>query len=88
MLTRQKTGKKMRKDWDNGTIAGVLGKANFTVALKRGNTLTHGGINPKAPETTNKLSVNATGSLTTDPKTIYKQLKEAVVEKTTFYITY
>ncbi|MFD0965460.1 hemagglutinin repeat-containing protein [Seminibacterium arietis] len=70
-----------KKDWDNGTIAGVLGKADFTVALKRGNTLTHGGINPKAPETTNKLSVNATGSLTTDPKTIYKQLKEAVVEK-------
>lgn len=59
--TADKWAESAKKDWDNGTIAGVKADAKVEVSAKREQTATHAGVNAKH----NKVVVNGAKTRTT-----------------------
>ncbi|OOF69687.1 hemagglutinin repeat-containing protein [Rodentibacter caecimuris] len=57
-----------KKDWDNGTIAGVKADVNVNVDSTKTETIKQGGINPLKPQVVKNQVVKTNISLTTNQK--------------------
>ncbi|OOF49356.1 hypothetical protein BKK52_04005, partial [Rodentibacter trehalosifermentans] len=64
-----KWAENVRKDWDNGTIAGVKADVNVKVDSTKTENVKHGGINPPKPQIVKNQVVKTNINLTTDQKT-------------------
>ncbi|OOF81187.1 hemagglutinin repeat-containing protein [Rodentibacter caecimuris] len=66
-----------KKDWDNGTIAGVKADVNVKVDSTKTETVKQGGINPPKPQVVKNQVVKTNISLTTNQKARLEHMMKA-----------